>query len=236
MRNCFQHHRATEAFPKWVVRDSRLSFKKFVKSVIATKEIVYSNLEYFKKYKNKTVLIIGGGPSSKELDYETIDRDFTWSCNHFYLNNRLRNMKIDLAMLMAEPDINSEEFNNYRDTYKPYLGFEVHDKWINYEFDDYDKYFCMHTRFYSKLGIGVRMLIFASALGCKEVKFCGLDGYEPILKGDHAFQPGKTTLPSNFSIENYHDQYKYFWLYLQTKFSKVKYQNLGYGKELHNIL
>ncbi len=233
MYDCFQHHRATERFPDWVVRDCRLSFKKFTDSVVTNNEIVYSNLKHFLDYKDKTVLIIGGGPSSNELDYNSIDRDFTWSCNHFYLNDKLNTMKIDLAMLMGEPDIASKQFIDYRNNYNPYLGFEVHDRWFNHDFDDYDKYFCMHTRFYSKLGIGARMIIFAAALGCKEIKFCGLDGYKPILKGDHAFQPGKTTLPSNFSIEKYHQQYDYFWSYIKKIYPQTTYKNLGYGKEFH---
>lgn len=233
MYDCFQHHRATERFPDWVVRDCRLSFKKFTDSVVTNNEIVYSNLKHFLDYKDKTVLIIGGGPSSNELDYNSIDRDFTWSCNHFYLNDKLNTMKIDLAMLMGEPDIASKQFIDYRNNYNPYLGFEVHDRWFNHDFDDYDKYFCMHTRFYSKLGIGARMIIFAAALGCKEIKFCGLDGYKPILKGDHAFQPGKTTLPSNFSIEKYHQQYDYFWSYIKKTYPQTTYKNLGYGKEFH---
>ena len=81
MYECFQHHRATEKFPNWVIRDCRLSFKKFTESVITTNEVVYSNLEHFKKYKDKTVLIIGGGPSSNEINYDMVDRDFTISLN-----------------------------------------------------------------------------------------------------------------------------------------------------------
>ena len=45
-------------------------------------------------------------------------------------------MKIDLAMLMGEPDLNSEEFISYRNKFQPYLGFEVHDRWFGYDFDD----------------------------------------------------------------------------------------------------
>ena len=183
MDSCFQHDRATEPFPQWVMRDFRSGFKKFCKSVRANNEIVYSDLDYFKGYKGKSVLIIGGGPSTNKLDYDGTDRDFTWACNHFYLNPKFNSIKVDAAMLMAEPDLDSKEFISYRDKCKPYLGFEVHPRWLNYKFDDYEKYFAMHTKFYSRLGACPRMILFACFLGCTEVKFVGLDGYEPIYKG-----------------------------------------------------
>ena len=58
MESCFQHDRATEPFPQWVMRDFRSSFKKFCKSVRANSEIVYSDLDHFKEYQGKSVLII----------------------------------------------------------------------------------------------------------------------------------------------------------------------------------
>ena len=233
MYGCFDHHRATESFPNWVIRDCRLSFKKFVRSIVTNNNIVYSNLEHFKHYKDKSVLIIAGGPSSSDLNYNEIERDYTWSCNHFYLNPKINKINIDVAMLMGEPDLTSKEFVEYRDKYKPYLGFEVHDRWFNYKFDEYQKYFVMHTKFYSKLGIGARMILFAALLGCKTIKFVGLDGYVPIYAGDHAFEPGKKTLPSNFNEQLYDNQYKFFWDYTLDLFPNVEFVNLGGGHRFH---
>ena len=236
MYNCFQHHRATESFPDWVIRDCRLSFKKFVKSVVATNHIVYSDLPEFKDYNNSTVLILGGGPSTNKLDFDSIDKDFIWSCNNFFRNEKLANKKIDLAMMMSEVDLDNDKLKSYTDKYKPLLGFEVHDKWFGYNFNDYEKYFCMHTQFYGKLGIGPRMILFAAALGCKEVKFAGLDGFKPIYKGEHAFEPGKKTLPSSFSEDVFEKQYEYFWKYAKDLYKQTAFINLGEGKELHNTV
>ena len=233
MQSCFQHDRATEPFPQWVMRDFRLSFKKFCKSVQANSEIVYSDLDHFKEYEGKSVLIIGGGPSTNRLDYNSTKRDFTWACNHFYLNPRFDSIKVDLAMLMAEPNLESEEFIKYRDKFKPYLGFEVHPRWFEYEFDDYEKYFAMHTSFYARLGICPRMILFACLLGSKTVKFVGLDGYEPIYKGDHAHEPGKKNLPGIFTEELFDKQYDFFWKYTRTLFPDVEFINLGDGNKFH---
>ena len=243
MYDCFQHHRATESFPSWVIRDCRLSFKKFAKSVVTNNKIVYSDLDYFKDYKDKTVLVIGAGPSTNEANYNNIERDFTWSCNHFYLNSILKEMKIDLAMLMSEPDLDSKEFLEYREKHKPYLGFEIHDHWFEYEFDDYDKYFMMHPKFYGRIGVGARMLIFAAALGCKTIKFVGFDGPEYQLKGDHAFEPGKTSLPSVCNGKTFEQiisihkiQYDLLWNYLKDNFLDLNLINIGYESIYHELL
>ena len=229
MLSCFQHHRATEKFPDWVIRDCRLSFKKFVTGVVADGNIVYSNLPQLEEYKDRTVLILGGGPSTNELDLNEIDYDYLWSCNHFFKNDKLSERKVDLAMMMAEVDLSGQELKTYLEKFKPLIGFEIHDKWRGFQFDDYENYFCMHTKFYGKLGIGPRMVLFAAALGCKEVKFAGLDGYKPIYEGNHAFEPGKKTLPSSFSEKLFDQHYEYFWKYAKNTFKNTKYTNLGYG-------
>ena len=90
----FQHHRAIEKFPDWVINDCRKShpdsFRKFVNSVVADSNIVYSNLDYFKKYENARVLFVAGGPSSKEIEwtadgYDTAASKFTISGSHINL-------------------------------------------------------------------------------------------------------------------------------------------------------
>ena len=84
------------------------------------------------------------------------------------------------------------------------------------------------------------MILFASFLGAKEIDFVGFDGPEAIFQGDHAFQPGKTTLPSSYGtlsqqrvIENWKRQSDYFWDYTLKLFPNVKYTNLGGGDHYH---
>ena len=111
----------------------------------------------------------------------------------------MSNTKIDLAIIMPEVNLESDEFIRYSDKYNPLLGFEIHDNWINYKFDNYNKYFLMHTQFYGKIGIGARMLIFAAALKCANVSFVGLDGGSYVFKGNHGFQKNKKILPSCYN-------------------------------------
>ena len=240
MLDVFYHHRATVPFPDWAIRDFNQCFGRFGQSVIYNNHIVYTNLDYFKEYKDKTVFIIGGGPSTMTTDLAGVDRDFTWSINHFFLNDKLKDTKVDLAMILGEPNINSPEFLEYREKFQPYIALEVHDRWFNHTFDDYDKYCAMHTKFYGRLGAGLRMILFASFLGCKEIKFTGLDGAEEIFKGNHAFQPGKNTLPSVYTnapqevvLQDWKEQNDYFWEYTQELFPAISYVNLGGGERYH---
>ena len=245
--NVYQHHRAVQKFPNWVIDDCRnsgsQSFKKFVDSDVADSHIVYSNLEYFKKYKGSKILLVGGGPSSKEIDWEPSNYDYVWSCNHFFKNERMSNTKIDLAMIMPEVNLESDEFIRYRDKYNPLLGFEIHDNWINYKFDNYNKYFLMHTQFYGKIGIGARMLIFAAALKCANVSFVGLDGGSYVFKGNHGFQKNKKILPSCYNnsseeevVKSLVNQYQQLWQYISNTYPDTKFKNIGYGKEQHKFL
>ena len=242
----FQHHRAVSKFPNWVIDDCRNSnpdsFKKFVKSVVADSNVVYSNLEYFKNYEGSRVLFVAGGPSSKETDWSASGYDYIWSCNHFFKHPRLKDLKVDLAMIMPEVDLKSEEFLDYRQKHNPHYGFEIHDKWVAHTFDEYDKYFCMHTRFYSKIGIGARMLIFAGALKCREVAFVGLDGPIYQIRGNHGFEGAKNSFPACYHgvsqdviLKSYLDQHQLLWEHINQFYPNTMYTNLGYGEEQHNF-
>tara|TARA_R110000824_G_scaffold13134_3_gene57168 strand:- start:155 stop:874 length:720 start_codon:yes stop_codon:yes gene_type:complete len=220
------------------VLDCKAMFPKFSDNLVSNTKIIYQNLPAFEKYKNKTVLLIGGGGSTNTLSWEALNTyDYVWSVNHFYLHPVLKNTKVDLVMMMTEPDLQNEDWLEYRNRFNPYVGFEIHgdphtkSKWKYYKFDDYEKYFCMHTRFYSKLGACVRMILFAAELGVSSLDFVGLDGPEAIAKGDHAFQPGKTTMPSNSG--SFLEQYYSFWNYAMASYPDVSFYNLGGGEQYH---
>ncbi len=214
------------------VLDCERMFPKFSDKLTTNTRIIYQNLPTFKEYKGKRLLIIGGGGSTNNLDWENLHTyDYIWSVNHFYLHPILKDIKVDLVMMMAEPNIKNKEWLEYRDRFRPYVGFEINDKWKKNSFDDYDKYFCMHTRFYSKLGACVRMMIFGAELGVSHIDFIGLDGEKAIERGDHAFQPGKTTMPTNKG--SFLEQYYNFWNHTLPAYPEVEFHNLGGGEQYH---
>jgi hypothetical protein len=237
--NVFEHHRARNTFQEWSTADCKTFFPSFSNNLVVTPDITYQNKEGFSDYKGKTLMLVGGGPSANN-DWDSREYDYLWSINHFFKNEKLKNMQVHLAMIMGEPDITSEDFLSYRDLHQTYVGFEIHDRWLQHSFDNYSNYFCMHTRFYGRLGAGARMKIFAAQLGFDKVLFTGFDGPEAIFDGDHAFEPGKTTLPGvfqNLRVDNvsyfWKNQYDYLWEYLHTLYPNTKFVNIGGGEKYH---
>ena len=231
----FESHRRKGSFIGFVKNEAGHFPDHVIDDPALSESIVFSKRSHFSKYKDSRILIIGGGPSTNTLDFNSLDVYYLCAGNHFYLNPVLKNTKIDMAMIMGEPDIKSKEFLDYRDKFEPMIGFEIHDRWKGYSFDDYEKYFLMHTDFYSKLGACVRMIIFACVLGVKEVHFVGLDGTSYIKKGEHAFEKGKTTMPSSYNEDSYRYQYKLFWTYVSSCFPNTSFFNHGYGQEYHGV-
>ena len=218
-----------------VKSDCHHMFANFSDDLIYNNRIIYQTLPHFKNYKNKSVLIIGGGGSTNDMNWKDLKNyDYIWSVNHFYKHPILKDTKIDLVMMMAEPDITNKEWLAYRNKYKPMVGFEVHDKWKSWSFDNYDKYFCMHTKYYSMLGACTRMIIFACELGASKVHFVGLDGIGAIHRGDHAFEPGKTTLPGMEG--SFGDGYFLFWNYVMQSYPLARFKNLGGGEKYHETV
>ena len=239
MINPFQHHRATSAFEDWTTKDCLNMFPDFSDNLKKNSEIIYQDHSRFSKYQGKKLMLVGGGPSSAS-GWQDKEYDFLWSMNHFYKNPVFREKKVDLAMIMGEPDINDPEFLHFREENETLIGFEIHDRWQNYSFDDYENYFCMHTRFYGKIGVGARMKIFAAMLGFEKIYFTGCDGPAAIFSGDHFFEPGKKTLPSVFNglpldtvSAHWKLQYDFFWKYVKTLCPNVQFENVGGGEIYH---
>ena len=51
------------------------------------------------KYKNKKILIVGGGQSTLDTKWENLDYDYLWTCNDFYKEERVLSQDIDLYAL-----------------------------------------------------------------------------------------------------------------------------------------
>lgn len=203
---------------------------------VFNKEIIYRKPLSYRKYNNSTILILGGGPTTKKILKTNLPKhDYIWSVNHFYLNNNLP--PIDLAVLGKEPNKFDSKLINYIKKHNTNIVFEEAkdsregENYLHQLFPNNISWY--NTRYQSKLGIGPRMVIYALMLGAKCIKFAGLDGYTPEGDNDHSFEPNKHLPPWGLNPKEVYDlmdrQFLIFWEYIKTlkKLYNFEISNLG---------
>lgn len=152
-----------------------------------------------KRYLGKSIILVGGGPSTIDRAWEKLDVDYIWTCNNFYTNSKLDNKKIDLVSLSNRVELDCKEFLS-RINDVDQIVFEpihFHEKLNTNEFNTfYNKYKnkinFFDTRFQNKSGTIARLAVLALMTGAENVYIVGLDGH-PWSKGfkqRHAFRPG----------------------------------------------
>jgi len=196
--------------------------------------------EIFNIYNGKHILIVGAGPSTDELnwDAQVVDYNYLWTCNNFFLNDKLQTKTVDLAVLGPDVDLtnlNLIEKLNKDDTLSifeggasPFRNIDILDEFRN-NFEQ-NKVSYYHMRYFSKIGVAARMIVFASLLGAKKVSFVGIDGHP--LANKHSFegenkQHHGAPLVAN-SVNIFRRQYVLLWDYILNKLAmEVEFENLG---------
>tara|TARA_R110001583_G_scaffold33731_1_gene113803 strand:+ start:394 stop:1182 length:789 start_codon:yes stop_codon:yes gene_type:complete len=231
-------------FPQWSSSSLIKLFPNFSSNLKINNFISYEHNEDFNKFKNKKILVVGGGPSTYDLDLNKLEIDHIFTANNFFLNKKLNNIKIDIAMVGAEVDTTSDKFIKYVEKHQPWLGFEIHPKWAStnsydylnkHLYNSYWKMFCMQTRYYGCVGIGHRLLVLAMQLNAKEIYYIGIDGPKGMIKGRHSFEKNKINLPKlpqRLNVDNaeeiFTNAYKDFYTHINNDIKyKGKLINLG---------
>jgi len=209
----------------------------FGKDTTSTTEYLIQDREVFEKVKGKTVLIVGAGPSALKVNWEKYNYDYIWSCNHFFLNNKLRNKNVDLWMPSDEVDIiNDHALHQYlvgKDSWCCLYPTRKrdHDYMVKAK-EVIPNITYSHLRYRSKIGIMPRLIILATLCGAKNILFVGMDGV-PSKRTPHAFQPHKVpkgTAAMRGAQDIFRRQYVQLWDYLLNDLKRdVNYYNLGEG-------
>jgi len=221
---------------------SRYSFLS--EEVEGTDEMFTSNPEKFKKYEGKKILVVGAGPTTNERDWDPEAYDFIFSCNHFFLNAKLKRTKVDLCLLCNEVQLDGKDFLEYIKTNRTSIGFEDYNADANNvrrlrDLVDNDIFFCL-LRFQGKIGVAPKLIVLATLLGARQVDFVGVDGppsknYKLGDDSNHSFQKGKPCT-SNYPYELIYNHYLVLKTYLEKGIGKdVIFNNLGAGHEC-NVL
>ena len=212
-------------------------------SLVANTELICAQIEDFSKFAESKILVVGGGPTASERDWDVKDYDYIFSCNHFFVSDKLKDKKVDLCLLCDEVKVLSEDFINYCKKHQPYIGFEDFNgsmedvKKLNEIFPN--KLFQCITRFQGKIGVAVKLIILATILGAKQVDFVGVDGTPPDYQqgkiAEHSFQKNKT-FACGYPYDLLLNHYKTFKDYTENDIGKdVTYNNLGAGHEYNNL-
>lgn len=221
---------------------SRYSFLS--EQVTGTNEMFISDPEKFRKYAGKKILVIGAGPTTNERDWDPEAYDFIFSCNHFFLNPKLKKHKVDLCLLCDEVKLDGEDFLEYLKRNNTAIGFEDYNGDVNNvrrlrALVDNDIFFCL-LRFQGKIGVAPKLIALATLLGARQVDFVGVDGppsknYKRGDDSNHSFQKGKPCT-SHYPYELLYDHYLALKTYLEKEIGKdVTFNNLGAGHEC-NVL
>ena len=209
---------------------------KFLNNVdfIASSQFIIQN--YDKNiHKNESLLILGGGPSVKELDFSSIKADRIWASNNFNKNEKLSKIEIDGVAVTPYVDL-SENGNlslYIKKNPKTTVFFETErgdyeEDWVNmYNFiiKNPSNSFLYNTRYRSKLGITPRQICLAIFMGFKEIYIAGFDGLSKC-NGEHGFENQKENAewymkfggPRAEAI-----QFVQFWYYIANLKKKYKF-------------
>jgi hypothetical protein len=203
---------------------------------------VYGTSELFctrhtNRIADKTVLILGGGPSSSMIDWS--DYDYIITSNHYYMQNHKDPYIISFAPYV---DLNCDKLKSFLESNSCMIGLEP-EFLKDFELDRvkpfYKKYkqriIVHHTRYSSTLGLGARQAVLAVLMGASEVHLCGLDLFQSQSSTNHAFENIKD-IPRwrrNYGVEFQDKQVVGFWEYLTdiAKKNNCKLVNLAENLE-----
>lgn len=154
------------------------------------------------KYTDKVILIVGGGTSTLYTKWENIDHDYLWTCNDFFLEDRVLNHEIDLYCLAFTTDLNHYKLHNKLQNsnttvfYEPkhFRGRENKEIFFNFEkkigktvirfdvpsIENYDGPGL-------KSGAMFRLIILGLLTKAAKILFVGFDGFNKSFSNTHAF-------------------------------------------------
>jgi hypothetical protein len=250
IKGCFIS--TAERFPNNKIRsDKYLSRYGFLQHRLKKgTEYIYGDIRGLDKFKDSKILVVAGGPSTMDFEWDHSQYDFIFSCNHFYKCPKLKDTKVDLTMLVGgELNLHDQQFIKYCKKHKPYFAIEDWGGSIN-NIEELnrlipDRVFECVCRFQAKCcGVGPKVVILALILGAKQVDFIGIDGISEDYNAGkplaHSFQKPKVwhsgkmkkkIYPYSRLVRHYQTLNEYF----KQVFPNQIINNLGAGHK-HNCL
>lgn len=234
------------SFQTWCTVNFNSCFPTFSDNLSLNNDVCLSKERSFTQFKEKTILILGGGPSTLDFDLSRCEEyDHVWSMNHFFRNSNLADIRCSLISLSPENNLSEAGLVDYIEKHKPLVGFEPRARWrIPYNIAEVRQFsknkdcFAFMTYFGGKNGIGPRLVNLAAEAKAKEVHFIGLDGLHKIQEKVHAFEKGKTNLPAGVDNNNAYivskTHYELFWQRMLNTYPDTRFVSLQKENHFHD--
>ena len=154
------------------------------------------------KYQDKKILILGGGTSTLDVQWENLDYDYLWTCNEFYLEPKVYSQNIDLYLLSYTADLTNTLLRKKLKGSNTTVLFEnthYRGKQDTDQFKAFEKYIdipiiggnlCSITKTDSpaaKSGAAFRLIYAALHSNANVIYFSGFDGFNKEFSNIHAF-------------------------------------------------
>ena len=247
--------------PKFGVHTNVKKFKKYLEfddaNIKFNTELIWEDNKNMAKYKNKKILIIGAGPSADMVDYDKLDYDYAWSCNHFFNHDKISKLDLDLVYLSNDSYHKQEAIDYVTSSDKIMLAFDFSvnrdpDLLLSWKRNLPGRTFLYSTRLFTKrTGIMPRLISLAVMFGAKEIMFAGMDGQtlDDYTTGfsRSIFEEGKRIpshqTPHPLKWHRHRREHVLIWDYLLFRLPKMmgygdyqspKYRNLGENYK-HNM-
>ncbi len=231
-------------------------------NIYENSEIVFSDKnDNLQKYENKKILVLGGGPTTKTINWKKLDYDYVWSINRFYQNEDLFNIELDLIHFGTLVDFDDSLLREYLNTNGKNSSIYFESNHIRQNIWDYlqnsdflnlygDRCNFYMTKFKGCMGAANRLVLLAGFTGASDVYFAGIDGFTRDNRRLHAFWKDGDTETKNvpgqhaekggdavYGYSDFSEGYGHYVDYLNqiTSDVGVKFHNLGEGHECNII-
>ena len=168
--------------------------------LLYNEEVVLQNIPQLEKFKDSKILVVGGGPTTLQCNWNPKEYNYIFSCNHFYHNEKMRK---------------EEYFQHIKNKY-PDRAMYAHTR-FRCKTGTVPRLLCLTVL------LGAKEVHIVGMDGLKKG-----DKNGEVVK-HHAFQGNKVrTGKGNYGVHK--RGYVFLWDYLLNDIGKnVKFQNLGEG-------
>ena len=188
------------------------------------------------KYKGSTILIIGAGPSTNMVNIDEIDRDYTWVCNDFLNNEKVKNLDVSIFYMSNHTYLRHREKQYLLENPSVTACFDINVARDYRLLEEYrvktsGRAFIFSTRLFTTNGTVPRLVSLAAHLGASKIKVVGLDGHteEHFLEGKSltSFEKTKKSIPTGQTYGSQCREYLLFWEHMVSRHPQVEIQNLS---------